>query len=72
MNGFGWNYIEIDGHNFVEINEGLNAAMNYKGPTMVMANTVKGKGVSFMENGVEWHHSVPTEKEISIARKELS
>ena len=69
---YGWNYIEIDGHNFVEINEGLNAAMNYKGPTMVMANTVKGKGVSFMENGVEWHHSVPTEKEISIARKELS
>ena len=72
MKGFGWNYIEIDGHSFVEINEGLNTAMNCKGPTMVMANTVKGKGVSFMENGVEWHHSVPTEKEISIARKELS
>jgi len=38
---------------------------------MVIANTVKGKGVSFMENGLKWHHAIPSGEELEIARKEL-
>jgi transketolase len=38
---------------------------------MIIANTVKGKGISFMENGVKWHHSVPNKEELELAKKEL-
>ena len=40
-------------------------------PVMIIANTIKGKGISFMENALRWHHSVPDARELSLARKEL-
>lgn len=71
MNLFEWDCHTIDGHEFSEIYRALEKATNAKRPTMILANTIKGKGVSFMENDVKWHHSMPSEKEIHIARKEL-
>jgi transketolase len=60
--GFGWNVIEIDGHSFEEIN-GAFSAPRVKGvPTVIIARTVKGKGVSFMENNNVWHHNRLTEE----------
>ena len=69
---FGWNVIEIDGHNFDEIENALDNARMCKGkPTAIIAKTVKGKGVSFMENQVNWHGSAPNAEQYEIAMKEL-
>lgn len=71
LNGFGWDCVQIDGHNFEEIFSALDRAATSNRPMMIVANTIKGKGVSFMENGVKWHHTVPTQNEVEIARREL-
>lgn len=70
MTSFGWNAIECDGHDvadllraFEEIKEGM--------PNTIIANTIKGKGVSFMENRPEWHHRALTQEQYEIAKKEL-
>lgn len=69
---FGWNVIEIDGHDFDQIRNAANAARACKGkPTAVIMNTVKGRGVSFMENKVSWHGTAPKEDEYKEALKEL-
>lgn len=67
---FGWNVVEIDGHNYTEIRRALLARLSGK-PTMVIANTIKGKGVSFMENVPIWHFRMPNEQELLILMKEL-
>jgi transketolase len=69
---FGWHVIEINGHDFREIKEALDEAdtVKYK-PTMVIAKTVKGKGVSFMENRVEWHGKALPPDLLKEALKEL-
>ena len=70
---FGWNVIKIDGHNFEEIFVALDKAKATKGqPTIIIAKTTKGKGVSFMENVCGFHGVAPTEKETEQAIKELS
>lgn len=57
---FGWNVIDIDGHNHEELKKAFNEARGVKGkPTVIIANTVKGKGVSFMENDILWHYRFP-------------
>ena len=56
---FGWNVIEIDGHNHKEIKDALLKKFDNENPTVVIANTVKGKGVSFMENNLLWHYRDP-------------
>ena len=57
---FGWNVIDIDGHKHEELKKAFNEAKNVKGkPTVIIANTVKGKGVSFMENDILWHYRFP-------------
>jgi transketolase len=57
---FGWAVLEIDGHGFAEIDKALDEAETIKGrPTFIVAHTVKGKGVSFMENDPEWHGKAP-------------
>lgn len=67
---FGWNVIEIDGHRHEEIKDAL--LVRDKGrPTLIIANTVKGKGVSFMENVPIWHYRMPDEEELSILMNEL-
>ena len=69
---FGWHVIEIKGHNFKEIIKALDDADKVKGkPTMILANTIKGKGVSFMENNAGWHGKAPNEEELKRALKEL-
>ena len=69
---FGWNVIEIDGHSFEEIEAALNNARGCKGkPTAIIATTVKGKGVSFMENQVNWHGSAPNAEQYETAINEL-
>lgn len=71
--GFGWNVIEIDGHNMQEILSALDEADTVKGkPTMIVANTVKGKGVSFAENVVGFHNGMLTEENYKQAIAELS
>ncbi len=68
----GFNVLKIDGHNFDEIEAALNNARETKGmPTAIIAKTVKGKGVSFMENEVSWHGRATNAEEYEIAIKEL-
>lgn len=70
---FGFNVINIDGHNFDEIKSALKNARETKGkPTAIIAKTIKGKGVSFMENKVNWHGSAPNEEQANLAIKEIS
>ncbi len=69
---FGFNAIEINGHDFDEIESAFNAAKQFKGaPTAIIANTIKGKGVSFMENQVGWHGVAPNDEQYEAAMKEL-
>ena len=69
---FGFEVITIDGHNFDEIESAFNKAKTVKGkPTVIIANTIKGKGVSYMENQVGWHGKAPNSDEYKIAKAEL-
>jgi transketolase len=69
---FGWNVIEIDAHNFDEIEAALeNAKATKDKPTAIIAKSVKGKGVSFMENQVGWHGAAPNAEQYEIAMAEL-
>jgi transketolase len=70
--GFGWNVIVIDGHDMNQIVDAIEDAENVKGmPTMIIANTVKGKGVSFMENELKFHGVAPNDEEYEQAMKEF-
>jgi transketolase len=70
---FNWHVIEIDGHDMSQILPALKEARETKGkPTVIIAHTVKGKGVSFMENNVDFHGKAPTPQEVEIALKELA
>lgn len=69
---FGWNVIEIDGHDFDQIFAALDMAKETVGkPTMIVAKTVKGKGVSFMENEAGWHGTAPSDSDLERALEEL-
>jgi len=70
---FGWETREIDGHNMQQIVSILeNVPVKNDKPTMIIANTIKGKGVSFMENRYEWHNKVPTPEQFEVAFRELA
>src|SRR5580658_9429503 len=69
---FGWHTIEIDGHNLLAIQAALAEAEATKGmPTCIIAHTIKGKGVSFMENNPKFHGTAPTADEVKLALQEL-
>ena len=69
---FGWNVITINGHDFDEIEKALQSARETKDrPTAIIANTVKGKGVSYMENQVSWHGAAPNDEQAETALEEL-
>ena len=69
---FGFEVINIDGHNIEEIIQAFEQAKKVKGkPTVIIANTIKGKGVSFMENKAEWHGKAPNEEQYRQAMIEL-
>ena len=69
---FGWHVIVIDAHSFSDLEAAFKEAKTVKGkPTMIIANSVKGKGVSYMENKCEWHGQAPKEDQYKIAVEEL-
>lgn len=69
---FGWNVINVDGHNFEELTTAFDEAKSSKGvPTAIIAHTHKGKGVSFMEDNAGWHGKAPSDEELAAAIKEL-
>ncbi len=69
---FGWNVVAIDGHDFGQILDGFDQALAKKGqPTFILANTIKGKAVSFMEDRIEWHGSTPNKEQAAKAIEEI-
>ncbi len=70
---FGWNVWMIDGHNFEQLIDVLNEIkdLNSEQPSVIIADTIKGKGISFMEGNPKWHHGIPKGEELKIARDEL-
>lgn len=69
---FGWYIIEANGHNFKQLINAFEKAKEIEGkPTVIIAHTVKGKGVSFMENNPDWHGKAPTAEELNRALREL-
>ncbi|GAA1329979.1 transketolase [Saccharothrix algeriensis] len=69
---FGWNVHEIDGHDLALVEHTLSSAPTVPGrPTMVLADTVKGSGISYMEHNIRWHHRVPNDEEYAIARQDV-
>lgn len=70
--GAGWEVIEVNGHDLTELISSLkNIPVKKNKPTLIFANTIKGKGVSFMEDKLEWHYKTPTEEQLKIAFEEL-
>ena len=70
---FGWNVIEIDGHDIDAIKSAFSAAKACKGmPTVIVAHTHKGRGVSFMEDNVKWHGSAPKQEQYEQAVAEIN
>jgi transketolase len=74
LEAFNWNVLEIDGHDVDQINNSINEAksLNNDKPTFIIANTVKGKGVSFMEDQVAWHGVAPKDEDLEKALAELT
>ena len=69
---FGWHAQQIDGHDFEAINKALKAARSEtKKPSVIVADTIKGKGVSFMEDDNNWHYRTPNAEELAAALNEL-
>lgn len=70
---FGWNVITVDGHDIVALSEAFDSAAQHRGsPTIIIADTVKGKGISFMEGKNQWHGKPITQSEYRMAAEELS
>jgi len=70
---FGWSVREVDGHNIADLEEVLKSVPFEEGkPSMIIANTVKGKGISFMEHDKSWHHRVPSDEQFDAAIRELN
>lgn len=69
---FGWNSYEIDGHNYQEIVNTYDKILHSSGsPSAIIANTIKGKGISFMEDDNNWHYKIPTEEHLALSLQEL-
>ena len=69
FSGCGIKTVTVNGHDICDLINVLS--VDYQGPVVIVADTVKGKGVSFMESGIKWHHSVPKQKQYEIAIQEL-
>tara|TARA_B100001248_G_C27349422_1_gene440530 strand:- start:487 stop:1296 length:810 start_codon:yes stop_codon:yes gene_type:complete len=70
---FGWDVYEINGHDFNDIKRGFDLSRNCTNkPSVIIANTVKGKGISFMEDNNNWHYRIPNEEELQSALRELN
>lgn len=71
LKSFGWHVLEIDGHHFEQIAEAAAVAKSSLMPTAILCHTIKGKGISFMENAVQWHGKAPDQAQALQAYKEL-
>lgn len=71
IKSFGWETVEIDGHNYNEIYDAVERAKKSEKPFAIVANTIKGKGVSFMENQAGWHGKAPNDEQLEQALAEL-
>lgn len=69
---FGWHVIEVNGHDFDALRCAFSEAKRQSKPTVLLASTIKGKGISFMENNPAWHGSPPNQKQYDQAKKELA
>jgi transketolase len=70
---FGWHVLPIEGHSIAHLLQAFGAAKNHKGrPVLILAKTIKGKGVSFMENQAEWHGKAPNKEQFDRAMEELN
>ena len=69
---FGWNVQEINGHSIKEIIDAIDNTNSSNKPNIIIAHTIKGKGVSYMENVVGWHGKAPNDEEYEIAISQLS
>ncbi len=72
LRAFNWNVIEIDGHDLIQIYDSIEIAKLAAKPTVIIANTIKGKGISFMENNAGWHGKAPSKEDYEKAMLELS
>ena len=73
MEAFGFNVVSINGHDFDEIERAFESFHTCKNkPTAILMHTIKGKGVSYMENNVDWHGKAPNDAEYQIAMDELN
>jgi transketolase len=68
---FGWAVRTVDGHDFAELTDALSAPLSVGKPSAIIARTIKGKGVSFMEDVGKWHHGVPNDEEYALALAEI-
>lgn len=68
---FGWNSYDIDGHNIEDLINTLSFTNNNGKPKAIIAHTIKGKGISFMEDDNNWHYRIPTDEEVILSKKEL-
>lgn len=69
---FGWSVRFVDGHDFAELEETFHSVpFERNTPSLIIANTVKGKGISFIEHAVNWHHKVPSDEQFDLAMNEL-
>jgi transketolase len=66
---FGWDAIDVDGHNLQALEDAFKIPS--KGPKAIIAHTIKGKGVSYMENKLEWHYKSPNDEQLALALQEL-
>jgi len=71
LKAFNWKVLEIDGHDFNQIYDAIEKAKTIKAPVAIIANTIKGKGVSFMENNAGWHGKAPSKEDYEKAIQEL-
>lgn len=73
LESFGWCVVEVNGHDLKELEHTLNAGPQQKNkPTFIIAHTIKGKGISYMEGQIKWHHGVPRKDQYDMAIKELT
>lgn len=73
LEAFGWAVKDVDGHNHEELEKALNSGPFEEGkPNFIIAHTIKGKGVSYMEGVTKWHHGVPTPEQLELAMSELT
>ena len=71
FSAFGWNAIDVDGHSIKSLIESFELSLDSNSPNAIIAHTIKGKGISFMENDNNWHYRIPTKEEVDLSIKEI-